>query len=323
MPRPDPPRRPVLRDLLEEIEVRVEEERKPRREVVDVEPTLDRPLHIGEPVGERERELLHGGRTGLANVVAGDRDRMPERHLARAELDHVGDEPHRRLRREDVLLLRDVLLEDVRLDRPAERLARDTLLLADAEIERQQDRRRRVDRHRRRDLAERDAREERLHVGQRVDRDALAADLAERPRVIRVVAHQRRHVERRRQAGLTVLEQIAEPLVRLRRRPEPGELPHRPEPAAVHRRVHAARVRELARIAEIALVVDGRALRRVERLVRDPRDRREQAVAGRRHRESVRLGALMRRREALGERRGRHAGARRPNPQRAGEPGPE
>ena len=56
--RPDPPRRAVLRDLLEEIDVRVEEERQPRREVVDVQTALDRLLDVGEPVLERERQLL-------------------------------------------------------------------------------------------------------------------------------------------------------------------------------------------------------------------------------------------------------------------------
>jgi hypothetical protein len=138
--RPDPPGRAVLRDLLEEVEVRVEEEGEPRREVVHVQPALARPLDVREPVRERERKLLGGVRAGLADVVARDRDRMPLGHLARAELDHVGDEPHRRLRREDVLLLRDVLLEDVRLDRPSEVAHRHALLLAHARVEREQDR---------------------------------------------------------------------------------------------------------------------------------------------------------------------------------------
>ena len=133
---------------------------------------------------------------------------------------------------------------------------RDALLLADRDVEREQDRRRRVDRHRGRDVAERDAAEERLHVLERVDRDALAADLALRARVVRVVAHQRRHVERGREPGLAVLEQVAEALVRLLRGAEAGELPHRPELAAVHRRIDAAREREDARVAEVAVVVD-------------------------------------------------------------------
>ena len=159
---------------------------------------------------------------------------------------------------------------------PRSRVERDALLLADAGVEREQHRRRAVDRHRGRDLAERDPVEERLHVGERVDRHALAPDLAERARVVRVVAHQRRHVERRREARLAVLEQVAEALVRLLRRPEAGELAHRPEPAAVHRRVDAARERIRARPAEVALVVELDVLGRVERLVLDAGDRREE-----------------------------------------------
>ena len=42
-PRPQPPRRPELRDLLEEVVVRVEEERQPLAERVDVEPGVDAP----------------------------------------------------------------------------------------------------------------------------------------------------------------------------------------------------------------------------------------------------------------------------------------
>ncbi len=242
--RPDPPRRAVLGDLLEEVDVRVEEEGEPGREVVDREPAGHGRLDVGEAVGEREGELLGGGRAGLADVVAGDRDRVPQRHLARAELDHVHAQPHGRLGREDPLLLRDVLLEDVGLDRPAQLVPADPLLLADADVEREQHRRGRVDRHRRRDLVERDAGEELLHVRERVDGDALAPDLAERLRVVGVVAHQGRHVEGGREPGLAVLEEVAEAHVRLLGRAEAGELAHRPELPAVHRGVDPARVRD-------------------------------------------------------------------------------
>jgi len=68
--RPDATRRAVLRNLLEEVQVRVEEERQPGREVVDVETALERPLDVRESVGERKREFLRSGRTGLADVVA-------------------------------------------------------------------------------------------------------------------------------------------------------------------------------------------------------------------------------------------------------------
>ena len=116
------------------------------------------------------------------------------------------------------------------------------------------------------DLAEVDPGEQRLHVIQRVDRHALAADLAQRARVVGVVAHQRRHVERRGQPRLPVIEQVAEALVGLLRRPEPRELPHRPQPAPVHRRIHAARERKLARQPDRASGSAGRSCSRVERL---------------------------------------------------------
>ena len=132
------------------------------------------------------------------------------------------------------------------------------LLLADRDVEREQDRRGRVDRHRGRDVVERDPAEQRLHVLERVDRDPLAADLAQRALVVGVVAHQRRHVEGGREPGLAVVEQVAEALVRLGRGAEAGELAHRPELAAVHRRIDAARERVDAGIAEVAVVVDRR-----------------------------------------------------------------
>ena len=76
--------------------------------------------------------------------------------------------------------------------------------------------------------------------------------------------------------GLAVVEQVVEPRVRLLRGPEAGELPHRPEPTAIHRRVDAARERIRARVAEVALVVDLDRVGRLERLVLDPRDRGEE-----------------------------------------------
>ena len=155
--------------------------------------------------------------------------------------------------------------------------------------------------------------------------------------MVRVVAHQRRHVERRRETRLAVLEQIAEALVRLRRGAEARELAHRPELAAVHRGIDTARERMHTRIAEVAVVVDLDRVRRRQRLVLEPRDRREElslplrrapvqllaprlrcvqraAVLGRGHGQDCRDGVY-----ALREGRGRglgHAGFRRPEPPR-------
>ncbi len=97
--------------------------------------------------------------------------------------------------------------------------------------------------------------------------------------VIRVVAHQRGHVERGREPRLPVLEQVAEADVRLLGRAEAGELPHRPEPPAVHRRVDAAREREGAWVPEIAPVVEVDVVGRVERVDRQPGNGREERVA--------------------------------------------
>ena len=84
-----------LGDLFEEVVVAVEEEADARRERVDVQPARERPFHVLDAVGERERQLLGGRRAGLADVVAADAHRVPERHLLRRELDRVGHQPHR------------------------------------------------------------------------------------------------------------------------------------------------------------------------------------------------------------------------------------
>src|SRR5690606_10753702 len=58
--RPDPAGRTELRDFLEEVVVDVEEERQPRREVVDIETALDAALDVLEAVAQRVRQLLRG-----------------------------------------------------------------------------------------------------------------------------------------------------------------------------------------------------------------------------------------------------------------------
>jgi len=250
-----------------------------KNEIVDGDAALDRLLDVGEAVLQRERELLRGGRPGLADVVAGDRHRMPARHLQRAPLDHVPQQAHRRVDREAPLLLGDVLLEDVGLDRARQLVARDARRLGRDDVVGHRDRRRRVDRHRHRHLAEVDAAEQRLEVVDRVDGDALAPDLAKRHRVIGVVAHQRRHVERRRQTGLAVVEQVVEALVGLLGRAEARELAEGPQAPAVHRRVDPARERILAGQADRRLEVRGEISGRVERLDLLAGERGERGVA--------------------------------------------
>ena len=99
--------------------------------VVDVEPARDAALDVGEAVGERERELLRRRRAGLADVVAGDRDRCSTAACASAQnsIDVDDRACSDGLGRKDPCLLRDVFLQDVVLQRAAQLRARDALLL--------------------------------------------------------------------------------------------------------------------------------------------------------------------------------------------------
>ena len=56
--RPDSPGGAELRDLLEEIDMSIEEERQSGGEIVDVHPALETSVDVGHPVGEREGQLL-------------------------------------------------------------------------------------------------------------------------------------------------------------------------------------------------------------------------------------------------------------------------
>src|SRR5262249_5597453 len=120
--RPDPTRGAKLGDLLEEVVVNVPEEREPRGEVVHVETASDAAFHVREAVGERERELLRGRASRFADVVARDRNRIPERRVLRAPLEAVDDETKRGLDRKAPRVLRHVLFQDVVLNRAAKLL---------------------------------------------------------------------------------------------------------------------------------------------------------------------------------------------------------
>src|SRR2546425_542923 len=96
---------------------------------------------------------------------------------------------------------------------------------------------------------------------------ALPIYLALGTRVVGVVAHERRKVERHREARLAVVEQELVALVRVFGRAEARELPHRPQPAAVHRGMNPAGERKLAGLPQLARDVEAaEILRPVHRL---------------------------------------------------------
>ena len=171
----------------------------------------------------------------------------------RAELEGVDDQPHRRRRRIDVFLLRDVFLENVVLNRAGNFLPVGALLFGDDQVHGPEHRRGRVDGHRDRGLLQVDAAEKNFHVFERIDGHAALADLAFAGRMVGVVAHERGQIEGDRKSAAAVLEQIFVALVGLLGRGEARELPHGEKLAAISGGVNAARVGRLAGIAKILL----------------------------------------------------------------------
>src|ERR1700719_2280870 len=113
---PDAPSGAVLGDFLEKIVVRVEKERKQGREFVHCQTTVDTPLDVLDAVSQSERKLLDCSRTGLTDVITADRNRIESRRVACAEFERVDHQAQRRLGWIDVLLLRDIFLENVILE---------------------------------------------------------------------------------------------------------------------------------------------------------------------------------------------------------------
>ena len=229
-----------------------------------------------KPVADRERELLRGGRAGLADVVAGDRDGVPARHLGRAEADHVAHQAHARARAGNTNSF--WAWYSFRMSFcsvPPSRARVDPDLLRGGDVHRQEHGGGRVDRHRRGDRPEVDVAVEVLDVREGVDRDTALPHLADRERVVRVAPHQGREVERGREPVAPGREQVLEASVRVHRRPEPGEHAHRPELGAVHVGVRAA--------GEGVLAGPLGAVRPVDRVDLDPRVRGEVPLRHGRH----------------------------------------
>ena len=119
--------------------------------------------------------------------------------------------------------------------------------------------------------------------------------------------------------------EVAEALVRLLGRAEAGELAHRPEAAAVHRRIDASGERVLAGVAEVARVVDVDALGRRRaarsRFPRSSRRARPSAPARARRRSRARRRATRPRRgpRSSPSRRIVGAGSRRARMARSGD----
>ncbi|GBF27925.1 hypothetical protein MnTg02_02985 [bacterium MnTg02] len=145
-------------------------------------------------------------RACFLQMIGANVDRIPFRQLFISELDHVGDQPHGRVRWKSVGAAGEIFLDDVVLDRPCQRLAVHALLIGNGDIERQKPRRRGVDGHRRIHLLKRDAFEKRPHVPEVRDRNTDLANFAARQRMVGIITGLRRQIEGDRKTGLTLFE---------------------------------------------------------------------------------------------------------------------
>ena len=227
--------------------MRVEEEGDPRREGIDRQAPCDCRLDVRDSVGEGEGHLLYSGRARLADVVAGDRDRVPTGHLAPAELEDVGRDLERRSRREYVGAPGRILLQQVVLDGAGQVAPRDPVLARNREEKSEQDGSGRVDGHGDRHPVERKTLGEQSHVLDRRDGDPRLSDLAASQRVVGVVTHLGRQIEGHREAGLSLLEQVSVAAVRLPGGAISRVLAHGPVARPVHLRADTAGKGELPR----------------------------------------------------------------------------
>ncbi len=176
--------------LLDEADAGIHEERDPAEHAAHeaLLDTLANGVEHRDRVAHRVSDLLDGRGPRLLEVVGADVDRVPARHVLDRVRDRVGDQPHARAGWERVGAPRQILLEDVVLGRALELILRDAVILRGDDVEREQPRRGRVDRHRGVHLLQRDPVHQRPHVALVRDRDPDLADLAPRELVVGVVA---------------------------------------------------------------------------------------------------------------------------------------
>jgi hypothetical protein len=126
---PDPPGRTQLRDLLEELVVRVEEEAEAGRELLDVQPSVQARLDVLHAVAQRERELL--GREPASRMWYPEIETLFHRGQCMLWNSMVSTTSFTRRRgRVDELVLAVELLEDVVLERAAQLVPPDAAPLA-------------------------------------------------------------------------------------------------------------------------------------------------------------------------------------------------
>ena len=213
---------PHLAHFGDEADARIDEKAHPPddlRKRLRIE-FVARPHLVEHRTGGRqgERQFLHRRRTGLLQMVRADVVGIPFRDFADGEGDNVAGQFQRRLGRKDIGAAGEVFLDDVVLHRALQDLAVGALPFRRRDVQRQEPRRRRVDRHRGIHVGQRNTVEQRFHIAEMADRHPDLTDLALSERVVGIVTGLRRQVESDRQAGLPARQIGAVQLVRRARR---------------------------------------------------------------------------------------------------------
>src|SRR5256712_4873222 len=163
-PGPDSTGSSEFRDLLQEIVPARKEERELWSELVYLEPSFKSHLNVFDRVCKTESQFLNRVRGRLANMIAADADRVPAGHFVRAVFNEIDRESKRCLRRIDVRVPCDVLLQNIILCRSPQLVLRDPMFHSNGNIERKQNRCGSVDCHARTDPSKVDALEETPHI---------------------------------------------------------------------------------------------------------------------------------------------------------------
>ena len=217
--------RPHLAHLLDEAHTGVDEEGDPLDDLTEALgwdlPGVADGVQDGDRSAHGIGDLLHRRRASLLEVVAADVGGVPVGNLSDRVGHHVRNQPQGGLGREDIGPTREVLLDDVILRCPRQRLdhsrriipSKHCLLLGNDLVHRQQPHSGGVDGHRGVHPRQRDVRKERPHVADVRDRHADLADLTAGQHMVGVITGLRWKVERDREAGLPLGQVAPEELV--------------------------------------------------------------------------------------------------------------
>ena len=167
----------------------IKEEGKLGGKSVDLEPGFDCRFHIGQSVIQGKGQLLHGRRSGFANVVPADADWVPFRNLFAGKSDGIDNQSEMWFRREEPLLLCNVFFEDVVLKSASELVKRNSSPLRHRQIHRKENGGRAIDCHGRGHLIEGNTLEEALHVFERGNRHSTIANLPAGPWIVGIQPH--------------------------------------------------------------------------------------------------------------------------------------